>query len=158
LSEERLPTAIEVSDFRALAQAAQVWFKTNRPAGFRDLFFRGRWAAVDQAHAEVTAGFNKLVFPVLKTVESYLAAHVLSLEEVTDVADTRGAGATLYKDKRTGAQLLVNRDEVRSFGRNIAWVLAWAREADRRAERGEKAMSSGTLQEEMTRAAGKEHS
>ena len=155
--DKRFPTPIEIADFQHLMQAAKTWFQSGNLAGFQALFIQQRWDAVDSAHREVTAGFNRVVFPAIMAMESFLAEHVLSLELVSDISDDRGAGAQLYKDKRTGARVLVNRDEVHQFGQHIAWVLSWARERERKRQEGKLALNEKTFGAGIVKIAGEEH-
>ena len=157
MSEQRTPTLLEVADLKQLEEAAKRMFGTSDVTGFRLLFLQQRWAAVDYAHHEVTAGFNRLVFPAVQAVESFLAEHVLSLEVVQDISDNRGAGAVLYKDRNTGVTTLVNRDEVAQFGQHVAWVLAWARAREREKQTGKLALNEAVFGAGLVSMAGKEH-
>ena len=146
--KKRFPTPGELSDLGQLESAAKQMFATSDVTGFRMLFMSQRWAAIDLAHHEVTAGFNRVVF---------LAQHVLQLEVVQEISDSRGAGAVLYKDSRTGARVLVNRDEVYQFGEHVAWVLAWAREREREKMDGKLALTEQAFGAGIVSMAGKEH-
>lgn len=155
--ENRMPSPSELADLSRLEQAAKVMFFGGDAQSFRMLFIRQRWDAIDSAHHEVTAGFNKIVFPALTAMESFLGNMVLDLEAMQDISDQRGAGATLYKDRRTGAQMFLNRDEVRQFGKNIAWVLSWARERERRTEEGSLAINEKVFGAGIVEVAKEEH-
>jgi hypothetical protein len=155
--KKRFPTPGELSDLGQLESAAKQMFATSDVTGFRMLFMSQRWAAIDLAHHEVTAGFNRVVFPAIQAMESFLAQHVLQLEVVQEISDSRGAGAVLYKDSRTGARVLVNRDEVYQFGEHVAWVLAWAREREREKMDGKLALTEQAFGAGIVSMAGKEH-